>query len=78
LLLSQLPVFQSHVDDKKTTMGHVTKKDLQRIRVSLPPRIARHRPHPRHAGRQNRSQPPPERNAGADGAGALQGVVRGL
>ena len=37
LLLSQLPIFESHVEDKKTTMGHVTVRDLQRIKVSIPP-----------------------------------------
>ncbi|GIV23773.1 MAG: hypothetical protein KatS3mg025_1432 [Bacteroidia bacterium] len=37
LLLSQLPVFRSYVEDKKTTMGHVTIRDLQRIRVRVPP-----------------------------------------
>jgi len=37
LLLSCLPLFQLHVQDKRTTMGHVTKKDLQRIRVRIPP-----------------------------------------
>jgi len=37
LLLSCVPLFQLHVQDKRTTMGHVTKKDLQRIRVHIPP-----------------------------------------
>jgi type I restriction enzyme S subunit len=37
LLLSCVPLFQLHVQDKRTTMGHVTKKDLQRIRVRIPP-----------------------------------------
>jgi len=37
LLLSLLPVFQSHVEDKKTTMGHVTIQDLRRIKVLIPP-----------------------------------------
>ena len=37
LLWYQLPVFQNHVEDKKTTMGHVTVRDLQRIRVHVPP-----------------------------------------
>jgi type I restriction enzyme S subunit len=37
LLLSCMPVFHLHVQDKRTTMGHVTIKDLQRIRVYLPP-----------------------------------------
>jgi len=37
LLLYQLPIFQNHVEDKKTTMGHVTVRDLQRIRVNVPP-----------------------------------------
>ncbi|GIV24565.1 MAG: type I restriction system specificity protein [Bacteroidia bacterium] len=37
LLLSQLPVFQRHVEDKKTTMGHVTLRDLQRMMVRVPP-----------------------------------------
>ncbi len=37
LLLYQLPVFQRYVEDKKTTMGHVTVRDLQRIKVRVPP-----------------------------------------
>ncbi len=37
LLLSCMPIFHLHVEDKRTTMGHVTKKDLQRIEVYLPP-----------------------------------------
>jgi len=37
LLLSCMPLFHLHVQDKRTTMGHVTKKDLQRIRVRIPP-----------------------------------------
>ena len=36
LLLSCMPLFHLHVQDKRTTMGHVTKKDLQRIRVRIP------------------------------------------
>ena len=41
-------------------------------------RATRHRPHPRHAGRQDRAEPADERDAGGDGAGDLQVVVRGL
>jgi len=37
LLLSCLPIFVRHVEDKKTTMGHVTLRDLQRITVRVPP-----------------------------------------
>ena len=37
LLLSCMPVFHLHVQDKRTTMGHVTKQDLQRIKVRVPP-----------------------------------------
>ncbi|WP_169239713.1 restriction endonuclease subunit S [Candidatus Roseilinea sp. NK_OTU-006] len=37
LLLSQMPIFEAHVEDKKTTMGHVTVRDLQRIKVRVPP-----------------------------------------
>jgi len=37
LLLSCMPLFHLHVKDKRTTMGHVTKKDLQRIRARIPP-----------------------------------------
>jgi type I restriction enzyme S subunit len=37
LLLSCLPIFNLHVQDKRTTMGHVTIKDLQRIKVQVPP-----------------------------------------
>jgi type I restriction enzyme S subunit len=37
LLLSCLPTFVRHVEDKKTTMGHVTLRDLQRITVRIPP-----------------------------------------
>jgi len=37
LLLSCMPLFDLRVQDKRTTMGHVTKKDLQHIKVYLPP-----------------------------------------
>lgn len=37
LLLSHLPTFLRHVEDKKTTMGHVTIRDIQRITVRVPP-----------------------------------------
>ena len=37
LLLSCMPIFNLHVQDKRTTMGHVTIKDLQRIKVQVPP-----------------------------------------
>jgi type I restriction enzyme S subunit len=37
LLLSCIPLFHFHVQDKRTTMGHVTKRDLQKIRVRIPP-----------------------------------------
>ena len=47
-------------------------------RHSTTRRTTRHRPHPRHAGRQDRAEPADERDAGGDGAGALQVVVRGL
>ena len=46
--------------------------------VPAAPRTTRHRPHPRHAGRQDRAEPADERDAGGDGARALQVVVRGL
>ena len=48
------------------------------IRCPAARRTTRHRPHPRHAGRQDRAEPADERDAGGDGAGALQVVVRGL
>ena len=38
----------------------------------------RHRPHPRHPGRQDRAQPPDERDPGGHGPGALQVLVRRL
>ncbi len=38
----------------------------------------RHRPHPRHTGRQDRAEPADERHAGGNGAGAVHIVVRGL
>ena len=41
-------------------------------------RATRHRPHPRHVGRQDRAEPTDERDAGGDGAGVVQVVVRGL
>ena len=41
-------------------------------------RAARHRPCTRHAGRQDRAEPPHERHSGGDGAGALQVLVRRL
>jgi type I restriction enzyme S subunit len=37
LLLSCMPIFNLHVQDKRTTMGHVTIRDLQRIKVQVPP-----------------------------------------
>ncbi len=37
LLLSCIPIFNLRVQDKRTTMGHITKKDLQNIKVLLPP-----------------------------------------
>jgi type I restriction enzyme S subunit len=37
LLEGQLSVFQGFVENKKTTMGHVTIKDLHNIRVLVPP-----------------------------------------
>ena len=40
-----------------------------------PPRTAGRRPCPWHAGRQDRAEPPHERDAGGDGAGAVQVVV---
>ena len=53
--------------------------DLARlIPSSATARTARHRPHPRHAGRQDRTEPADERDAGGDGAGHLQVMVRGL
>ncbi len=60
---------------------NVSKSRFSNIEVLIPVdlgRATRHRPHPRHAGRQDRAEPAHERDAGADGAGALQGVVRGL
>ena len=41
-------------------------------------RTTRHRPHPWHAGRQDRAEPTDERDARDDGVGAVQVVVRGL
>ena len=46
--------------------------------VPAPRRAARDRPHPRRPRRQDRAQPADERDAGGDGAGAVQVVVRGL
>lgn len=37
LLQSCIPIFTAHVEDKKTTMGHVTVMDLQRIEGRIPP-----------------------------------------
>ncbi len=37
LLLYKLPTFLSYAENKKTTMGHVTIKDLQRTLVRIPP-----------------------------------------
>ena len=53
---------------------------LARLRAdrSAARRASGHRPHPRHAGRQDRAEPADERDAGGDGAGALQVVVCGL
>jgi len=36
LLLSCMPVFALRVQDKRTTMGHVTRKDLEHLKVYLP------------------------------------------
>ena len=64
--------------------GHAISRYVSRSRSSAScfrpaaPRTTRHRPHPRHAGRQDRAEPADERDAGGDGAGALQVVVRGL
>ena len=41
-------------------------------------RTTRHRPHPRHAGRQDRAEPAHERDPGGDGPRPVQVVVRGL
>ena len=41
-------------------------------------RTTRHRPHPRHPGRQDRTEPAHEPDPGGDCAGALQVLVRGL
>lgn len=38
-------------------------------------RTTRHRPYPRHAGRQNRTEPPAKRHAGGHGARLVQSVV---
>ena len=48
------------------------------ILTRLPSRTTRHRPHPGNAGRQDRTEPAHERDAGGDGAGAVQGLVRGF
>ncbi|MCM8750197.1 restriction endonuclease subunit S [Thermomicrobiaceae bacterium CFH 74404] len=37
LLLSQIDTFRSYVEAKRTTMGHVTLRDLERIHVEVPP-----------------------------------------
>ncbi len=52
-----------------------------RAGFQLPPahrRTARHCPYPRDAGRQDRAEPADERDAGGDGAGAVQILVRGF
>ena len=46
------------------------------IPLPPPPRTTRHRPHPRHPGRQDRAEPTDEPDAGGDGPGAVQVVVR--
>jgi len=45
---------------------------------SAAPRTTRHRPHPRHPRRQDRAEPPDERDCGGHRTGALQVLVRGL
>ena len=56
-----------------------TNLDFRRMKAPFRSRrfrTTRHRPRPRHAGRQDRAEPPDERDAGGHGAGALQVVVR--
>ena len=63
------------------TVWRIHTSDSRQLSVPSPCLISeatRHRPHPRHAGRQDRTEPADERDAGGDGAGALQVVVRGL
>ncbi len=64
----------------RPTSPNVSLSDHARAADHAPAarRATRHRPHPRHAGRQDRAEPADERDAGGDGAGALQVVVRGL
>ena len=59
---------------------YVSLADQRRMHISLPDiqTTTRHRPHPRHAGRQDRAEPAHERDPGGDGPRAVQVVVRGL
>ena len=66
----------SRRDGAPTTSA--SRKATSGSRIATVDRTTRHRPHPRHAGRQDRAEPADERDAGGDGAGALQVVVRGL
>ena len=42
LLISQMATFESFVENKKTTMGHVTVRDLKATEVSIPPLPQQH------------------------------------
>ena len=62
-----------------TVQATLNLRDVAQLPIILPPRAEQgDRLHPRHAGRQDRSQPPHERHPGGDGPRPLQVVVRGL
>ena len=51
---------------------------IHAVDCSAPRRTTRHRPYPRHAGRQDRTQPPPQPDPRGHGPRPVQGLVRRL
>ena len=58
----------------------LNKSTFGQLDILLPPILEQRAiaPHPRHARRQDRAEPAHERDAGDDGAGVVQGLVRGF
>ena len=62
-----------------TVQATLNLKEIRHLPIPWPPKTCRDAIAAfRHAGRQDRAEPADERDAGGDGAGALQVVVRGL
>ena len=70
-----LPAFQEHIRAIAVgaTMPSLNTELLSNVPIAYPPlqEQPRHRPCPRHAGRQDRVEPADERDAGGNGAGAV-------